>query len=239
MIQIRNLVVSFEKKKVLDHLNLEVKKGESLVVIGSTGCGKTVLLKSILGFIKPDEGEILIDESKITELTEERLTEFRKRFGVVFQSNALFDSLSVGENIAFYLREHTRLKEKDIRRKVAEILKMVGLEGIEELRPSQLSGGMQKRVAFARALISNPEIVLYDEPTTGLDPIMANTVNELILSLHHRFSITSITATHDRKLAYRIADRIAMLHQAQIIGPFSLLEIQKTDNPIIKEFLKL
>jgi len=232
-------VVSFEKKKVLDHLNLEVKKGESLVVIGSTGCGKTVLLKSILGFIKPDEGEILIDESKITELTEERLTEFRKRFGVVFQSNALFDSLSVGENIAFYLREHTRLKEKDIRRKVAEILKMVGLEGIEELRPSQLSGGMQKRVAFARALISNPEIVLYDEPTTGLDPIMANTVNELILSLHHRFSITSITATHDRKLAYRIADRIAMLHQAQIIGPFSLLEIQKTDNPIIKEFLKL
>lgn len=232
-------MVSFEKKKVLDHLNLEVKKGESLVVIGSTGCGKTVLLKSILGFIKPDEGEILIDESKITELTEERLTEFRKRFGVVFQSNALFDSLSVGENIAFYLREHTRLKEKDIRRKVAEILKMVGLEGIEELRPSQLSGGMQKRVAFARALISNPEIVLYDEPTTGLDPIMANTVNELILSLHHRFSITSITATHDRKLAYRIADRIAMLHQAQIIGPFSLLEIQKTDNPIIKEFLKL
>ena len=239
MIEIKELVVSYKEKKVLDQLNLEVEKGESLVVIGPTGCGKTVLLKTILGLIRPDEGEILIDGTKIAELSEERLNKFRKRFSVVFQSNALFDSLSVGENVAFYLREHMKLKEEEIERKVGEMLRMVGLEGIENLNPSQLSGGMKKRVAFARALISNPEIVLYDEPTTALDPIMADAINNLILSLHNEFSVTSVTVTHDRDSAYRIADRIGMLHQGKIIGPFPLPEIQKTDNPIIKEFLRI
>jgi len=238
MIEIKELVVSFEGKKVLDHLNLAVEKGESLVVIGPTGCGKSVLLKTVLGLIELDEGEVLIRGTNITGLEEEKLNKLRKRFGVVFQSNALFDSLSVGENVAFYLREHTLLKEKEILLKVAEMLKMVGLEGIERLRPGQLSGGMKKRVAFARALIGNPEIVLYDEPTTGLDPVMVDTINDLVLSLHNRFSVTSITVTHDRDSAYKIADRIGMLHQGKIIGLLTPLEIQKTDNPIIKEFLK-
>ncbi|MCK4244511.1 MAG: ABC transporter ATP-binding protein [Candidatus Omnitrophica bacterium] len=239
MIEIKELVVSFREKRVLDHLNLEVKKGESLVIIGLTGCGKTVLLKTILGLIRPDEGEISIAGTNITELGEGELNKFRKRFGVIFQSNALFDSLSIGENVAFYLREHMELKEGEIGRRIGEMLKMVGLEGIEELRPSQLSGGMKKRVAFARALISNPEIVLYDEPTTGLDPIMADAINNLILSLHNEFSVTSITVTHDRDSAYKIADRIGMLYQGTIIGPLTLSEIQKTDNPIIKEFLRI
>ena len=238
MIKIKELVVSFGGKKVLDHLNLAVEKGESLVVIGPTGCGKSVLLKTVLGLIEPDEGEVLIDGTNITGLEERKLNKFRKRFGVVFQSNALFDSLSVGENVAFYLREHTPLREKEILLKVAELLKMVGLEKIERLKPSQLSGGMKKRVAFARALIGNPEIVLYDEPTTGLDPIMVDTINDLILSLHNRFAVTSITVTHDRESAYKIADRIGMLHQGKIIGLLTPSEIQKTDNPIIKEFLR-
>ena len=239
MIEIKELVVSYKEKRVLDQLNLEVKKGESLVIIGPTGCGKTVLLKTILGLIRPDEGEILIAGTNITGVEEGELNKFRKRFGVIFQSNALFDSLSVGENVAFYLREHLGLEEGEIGRRIGGMLKMVGLEGIEEFKPSQLSGGMKKRVAFARALISAPEIVLYDEPTTGLDPIMADTINNLILSLHNKFSVTSITVTHDKDSAYKIADRIGMLYQGKIIGPLTPSEIQKTDNPIIKEFLRI
>ena len=222
----------------MDNLNLTVEKGESLVVIGPTGCGKSVLLKTILGLIEPDKGEILIGGTDITGLGEGKLNEFRKIFGIVFQSNALFDSLSVGENVAFYLREHTSLREKEISAKVAELLQMVDLEGIERLRPNQLSGGMKKRVAFARALIGNPEIVLYDEPTTGLDPVMVDTIDDLILSLHNKFSVTSITVTHDRESAYKIADRIGMLYQGKIIGPLAPSEIRKTDNRIINEFLK-
>ncbi len=239
MIEIKELVVFFKEKRVLDHLNLEVKKGESLVIIGPTGCGKTILLKTILALIKPDEGEISIGGTNITKLEEGELNKFRKRFGVIFQSNALFDSLTIGENVAFYLKEHMELEEREIGRRVEDLLKMVGLEGIEGLKPSQLSGGMKKRVAFARALISNPEIVLYDEPTTGLDPIMADAINNLILSLHNEFSVTSVIVTHDRNSAYKIADRIGMLYQGKIIGPFTTLEIQKTDNPIIKEFLRI
>jgi len=237
MIRIRNLHKSFGDNKVLRGINLEVEDGETVTIIGGSGCGKSVLLKHIVGLLKPDAGEIEVDGQEITRLGMERLAEVQKRFGMLFQGAALFDSLTVGENVAFGLRMLTDLGEKEIKERVAEKLSLVGLEGIEELTPAELSGGMKKRVALARAIAMNPEYILYDEPSTGLDPIMADVINSLILDLKRKLKITSVAVTHDMVTAYKISDKIAMLYEGRIEETGRPEEIRETKNPVVRQFI--
>ncbi len=237
MIRIKDLYKSFDGNQVLRGLNLEIQKGEALVIIGRSGCGKSVLLKHIMGIMEPDEGTILIEGVDIFSLTPRELDEFRLKLGMLFQGSALFDSLSVRENVGFSLYEHSTLSEEEIQERVGEKLGLVGLAGIEELMPAALSGGMKKRVGLARAICNDPAIVLYDEPTTGLDPIMADGINELILRMQERLGVTSITVTHDLNSAYKIADRIAMLYDGKIIGIGTPEEIKNTHDPVIRQFI--
>ncbi len=237
MIEIINLHKSFGKNHVLRGVNLQVEKGESMVVIGGSGSGKSVLLKHIIGILKPDEGKVLIDGIDLTTLSENELYEVRKKFGMLFQMSALFDSMSVWENVGFALLRHKKLHEKEVKAFAIEKLKLVGLIGVEDLMPSELSGGMKKRVGLARAIAHEPEILLYDEPTTGLDPIMADAINELIVEMKQRLSITDVAITHDMNSAYKIADRIAMLYEGKIIGTGTPDEIKNTENPIVKQFI--
>lgn len=237
MIKVKDVYKSFGQKHVLKGVSLEIKKGESMVIIGGSGSGKSVLLKHIIGLLKPDRGEVLIDGTDITRLGERQLYAVRRRFGMLFQGAALFDSLMVWENVAFALLRQKVVSEKEARQIASEKLKMVGLKGIEDLMPSELSGGMKKRVGLARAIAHNPEIILYDEPTTGLDPIMADAINELIISLQKRLNVTSVTITHDMTSAYKIADRIAMLYDGRIIEVGTPEEIRNTENPIVRQFV--
>ena len=237
MIEIINLYKAFNGHQVLDNLNLTVARGETLVIIGRSGCGKSVLLKHIIGLMAPDAGQVLVDGQDMAAAHGPQLTQLRVRFGMLFQGAALFDSLSVGENVAFGLREHTTLSERQIAERVREALKIVGLEGIEERAPAELSGGMRKRVGLARALCMNPEIMLYDEPTTGVDPIMADAINDLICMLHDRFKVTSVAVTHDMKSAYKIATRIAMLYEGRIVTVGTPAAIRHTTHPIVKQFI--
>ena len=237
MIKIEGLTKSFNTLRVLKNLNLEVEKGSTLVVIGRSGCGKSVLLKHIVGVLKPDSGKVIIDGQDIGQLNAKELNLLRKRINMVFQGGALFDSLSVGENVGFELLEHTSIGGMELFEKAEEALSLVGLSGIENLMPSELSGGMRKRVALARAICTKPEIILYDEPTTGVDPITADSINELIRSLHDKLKVTAIVVTHDMKSAYKIADRIAMLYQGQIIAEGTPLEIQNSEHPIVHQFV--
>ena len=237
MIEIRKVTKFFDKKKVLDNLNLTIAQGETFVIIGRSGCGKSVLLKHIIGILKPEAGEILIDGKNIGEISEKDLNEIRLRFGMLFQGAALFDSLTVGENVAFGLIKHKKLSGGKLQRVVKEKLSLVGLESIEDLMPSELSGGMKKRVALARAIAMNPEVILYDEPTTGVDPIMADAINNLILDLHSKLSVTSVAVTHDISSAYKIADRIGMLYQGKIIEIGTPREIEKTNHPVVRQFV--
>ena len=237
MIQIKDLYKSFRSKPVLTGVNLTIQKGETVVIIGRSGCGKSVLLKHIIGLMKPDSGELLIDEEDITKYTKNKLNQLRQKFGMLFQGSALFDSMTVAENVGLGLSEHTELPEEKIREIATEKLKMVGLTGIEEVKPAELSGGMKKRVGLARAIAMNPEFVLYDEPTTGLDPIMADVINELIVNLRNTLNITSIAVTHDMVSAYKIADKIAMLYQGKIIFFGTPEEIKNTDNPTVRQFI--
>lgn len=237
MIKIENLHKSFGAKNVLRGVNLEVKKGESMVVIGGSGSGKSVLIKHIIGLLKPDMGAVLIDGIDTAALRERELYEVRKRFGMLFQSAALFDSLRVWENVAFSLLRDKSIDSTRARMVATEKLKMVGLAGIEDLMPSELSGGMRKRVGLARAIAHEPDIVLYDEPTTGLDPIMADAIDELIVKLRERLNVTSVAITHDMKSAYKIADRIAMLYKGRIIGTGTPDEIRQTTDQVIKQFI--
>ncbi len=238
MISIRNLKKSFGDNQVLAGVNLEVKRGETLVVIGPSGCGKSVLLKHIIGILKPDAGQIIIYDKDITQLGERELNEMRKKFGMLFQGAALFDSLNVEENVSFGLREHTALGEREIREIVREKLRMVGLGDIAYLKPSELSGGMRKRVGLARAIAMDPEIIFYDEPTTGVDPIMGDAINNLVLELQDRLNITSVAVTHDMNSAYKIADRIAMLYEGKIIEIGDVEVIKRTRNPVVKQFIR-
>ena len=217
MIVIEKLEKSFNEQRVLTGLDLTIQDGESLVVIGRSGCGKSVLLKHVIGLMQPDSGHIYIDGKDVPAMSEKELNELRKGFGMVFQGAALFDSLTVAENVALPLREHTTLSDREILERVREKLRLVELVGVENLRPASLSGGMKKRVGLARAMAMDPKFILYDEPTTGLDPIMAGAINDLIRSLQQRLSITSVAVTHDMTSAYRIGDRIAMLHDGKII----------------------
>jgi len=237
-IRVVNLHKSFGDKEVLRGVDLEVRQGESTVVIGGSGSGKTVLIKCIIGLIRPDQGEIHVDGVEITSLNERRMNEVRKKFGMLFQGGALFDSLKVWENVGFGLRRRARLSEKEIRRIASEKLKLLGLQNIEDLMPAELSGGMKKRVSLARAIAIEPEILLYDEPTTGIDPVMADAINELIIRMKEKLSVTSIAITHDMKSAYKIGDRIAMLYQGKIIEVGTPDEIKDSPNAIVQQFVQ-
>jgi phospholipid/cholesterol/gamma-HCH transport system ATP-binding protein len=237
MIEIENLHKSFGDNKVLDGVNLKIEKGETIVIIGRSGCGKSVLLKHIIGLLKPDSGKIFIDGEDITSYNNEKLYELRQRFGMLFQASALFDSLTVEENVGLGLREHKLLPEEKIKEKVQEKLRIVGLSGVEDLRPAELSGGMKKRVGLARAIAMDPEFVLYDEPTTGLDPIMADAINDLIIDLRNKLSITSIAVTHDIVSASKIADRMAMLYQGKIIFVGTPDAIKNSGDPLVHQFI--
>lgn len=237
MILISDLFKHFGTKEVLKGVNLEIKKGEVMVIIGRSGCGKSVLLKHIIGLLKPDRGRIEVFGKNITSMNEEEMNKLRKKFGLLFQGAALFDSLTVKRNVGFFLYEHSNLDDQTISRIVQEKLKMVGLTGVENLMPFDLSGGMRKRVGLARAIAMDPEIILYDEPTTGIDPIMADVINRMIKELQSKLSLTSVVVTHDMVSAYAVADRIAMLYDGKIIGVGSPEEIKRTQNPIIKQFI--
>lgn len=238
MIEIRGLSKRFGKKVVLDGLDLTVPRGKNTVVIGGSGTGKSVLIKCVVGLLRPDAGEILIGGKDITRMEEEELVRVRQKFGMLFQGAALFDSLDVGDNVAFALRRLKKFPEPRIREVVEEKLSMVGLREIQRLMPAELSGGMKKRVGLARAIASEPDILLYDEPTTGLDPIMADAINDLIISLRERLGVTSITITHDMASAYKIADQIAMLYKGKIVESGTPDEIRNTANPVVAQFVQ-
>ena len=237
MIEIINLHKSFEKNHVLRGVDLTIEKGESMVVIGGSGSGKSVLLKHIIGILRPDAGKVLIDGVDLALLKERELYEVRKKFGMLFQMSALFDSMTVWENVGFALNRNKSMHDKEIKARATEKLKLVGLSGVENLMPAELSGGMKKRVGLARAIAHEPEILLYDEPTTGLDPIMADAINELIIEMKNTLSVTSVAITHDMNSAYKIADRIAMLYEGRIIDTGSPDEIKNTGNPIVRQFI--
>ena len=237
MIEIINLCKSFDGHKVLDNLNLNINSGETTVIIGRSGCGKSVLLKHIIGIMKPDSGQILIDGKDITRMDENQMHELRMKFGMLFQGAALFDSLSVMENIAFGMIEHTNASKTEILKRTKECLALVGLKDIEDKKPAELSGGMKKRVGLARAICMRPEIILYDEPTTGVDPIMGDAINDLIIELHNKLKVTSIAVTHDMTSAYKIANRIAMLYNGKIIAVGAPDEIKNTQDGIVRQFI--
>jgi phospholipid/cholesterol/gamma-HCH transport system ATP-binding protein len=238
MILVKDLYKSFGQNHVLRGLNLEVKCGESMVVIGGSGTGKSVLIKCVIGLLHHDRGEIYVDGQEISSLSEEGWNQLRKKFGMLFQRDALFDSLSVWENVGFALRRHTKLSDAKIKDMAVEKLKLVGMQNVENLMPAELSGGMRKRVSLARAIAMEPAILLYDEPTTGLDPIMANVINDLIVTMREKLEVTSIAITHDMNSAYRIGDRIAMLYKGQIIEVGTPDEFKASRNPIVQQFIR-
>lgn len=237
MIEIQKLSKKFNNLSVLKELSLEVRTGETCVIIGRSGCGKSVLLKHIIGLLKPSGGRVLVNAKEVGSLKELELNALRSKISMVFQGGALFDSMSVADNVGFSLIEHTRITQKDLSDRIEESLQLVGLGGIGNLMPAELSGGMKKRVALARAICIHPEIILYDEPTTGVDPITADSINELIRSLHDKLKVTSVVVTHDMKSAYHIADKIAMMYKGKIILQGSPEEIQATCDPVVHQFI--
>jgi phospholipid/cholesterol/gamma-HCH transport system ATP-binding protein len=238
MIQLKGVSKSFGKNHVLRGLDLTVRCGESMVVIGGSGTGKSVLIKCVIGLLHHDRGEIYVDGQEISQLKEGQWNELRKKFGMLFQRDALFDSFSVWENVGFGLRRHTQLADDEVKAIALEKLRLVGLQNVENLMPSELSGGMRKRVSLARAIAMEPAILLYDEPTTGLDPIMSNVINELIVTMREKLDVTSIAITHDMNSAYRIADRIAMLYKGQIIEVGTPDDIKSSSNEIVQQFIR-
>ena len=238
MIRVVGLRRSFGRQEVLRGLDLEVGTGEVLVVIGRSGGGKSVLLKHLIGLLRPDAGRILVDDTDITRLGRSALDRIRERYGVVFQGGALFDSMSVYDNVAFPLREKTRLGGAEIRQRVEEKLAQVGLEGMGVKNPAEISGGMRKRVAIARALVTEPEVVFFDEPTTGLDPILVNTIHHLIVELHRKFRFTAVVVSHEIPEIFQIADRVAMLHDGVIVDSGTPEAIQASTNPIVQHFIR-
>lgn len=237
MIEIKNLKKSFGKNKVLDGVNLTITDGETLVIIGRSGCGKSVLLKHIIGLLIPDSGEVLIDDKNIVTMTEKELYAVRKKFGFLFQGAALFDSMTVGENVGLFLKENTRMSDDEIEKVITEKLNIVGLKKIEHMSPADLSGGMKKRVSLARSLASDPEYILYDEPTTGLDPVMSDQIDDLIKELAEKLKVTSIVVTHDIFSVYDVADRVAMMHEGKIYFEGTPKELTDTKDELIRAFL--
>ncbi|MBN1894403.1 ABC transporter ATP-binding protein [bacterium] len=237
MIEIKRIKKSFGGKPVLKGISLDIPEKKATVLIGRSGCGKTVLLRILIGLLRPDEGQVLVDGEDMAGLSRKALFRARRKFGMLFQSAALFDSMTVGENISLALREHTDLSKTEIAEKVREKLDLVGLEGVEDRMPSELSGGMKKRVGLARALIMDPRYVLYDEPTTGLDPETADAINELIGGTGRRLGITSVVVTHDLVSARRIGDRFAMISEGHIVFDGTPEGFQACQKPAVRRFI--
>ena len=237
MISIRNVTKNFGGKNVLNGLSLEIPRGETLVIMGQSGCGKSVLLKIITGLMAADSGEIWFDGTEISSLKGKKINNLRRKIGMLFQSAALFDSMTVAENVAFMLDQHTDLDKREMRRVVDEKLGLVDLEGVQDLRPAELSGGMRKRVGLARALAFDPEVILYDEPTTGLDPVTCTEINQLIKDLHERLQVTSVVVTHDMHSAFSVATRMAMIHEGKRVAYGRPNEIINIDDPILQQFI--
>lgn len=237
-IKIRDLHKAFGKKVVLDGVDLDIEKGESLVVIGGSGTGKSVLIKCIQGLLRPDSGSILIDEEEVVGIDEEQKEALHSKMGMLFQGGALFDSLSVWENVAFDMLENKKMDKRLAKNEAIRVLRSVGLApDVADLSPSELSGGMQKRVGLARAIASRPEIIFFDEPTTGLDPIMSDVINDLIIESVKGLGATALTITHDMASARKIADKIAMLYKGKIIWQGTVKDMDKTDNPYVQQFI--
>ncbi len=237
MIEARDLRKSFGPQTVLDGVNLRIESGESVVIIGRSGGGKSVLLKLLIGLIQPDAGEVLIEGESLKGLNERRLILVRTKFGMLFQSAALFDSMTVAENIAFPLRREKGLTAAELDRRVTDALEMVDLPGTEKKKPSELSGGMRKRLGLARAIVYRPQIVLYDEPTTGLDPVVADSIDQLIIRVRDRLHVTSVVVTHDMRSARRVGQRIVMLHEGKIYVEGTPEEIFSSADPIVHNFV--
>jgi len=238
MIQLRGLRKKLGDKLVLNGVDLDIPAGRTLVVLGRSGTGKSVLLKHIIGLMQPDAGSIEVDGEDITRLGEHDLNRVRQRFGMLFQGSALFDSLTVGENVALPLREHSRLTDAQVRERVAERLDWVGLRSVEGMKPASLSGGMRKRVGLARAIAMDPAYMLYDEPTTGLDPIMSDVINRLIRSLQSRIGVTSVVVTHDLHSAWHVGDRLALLHEGRVQFTGTPDEARLTTDALMREFIE-
>ncbi len=241
LIEVKNICKAFEQKKVLDKINLNIEAGEAFLILGRSGAGKTVLLRHLIGLVHPDTGKVIVDGKDMARLDKEELVQTRLKFGLVFQNSALFDSLTVGQNVGFALTHHSALKEKEIRPKVLTALEMVGLDGVENMHPYELSGGMKKRVAIARAIIYRPKIIIYDEPTTGIDPISVDKIVHLIQDLHQRLSITTLVVTHDLDVGLKIAQRVAFLLQGKIIFEGSKEDVKDPDkvkDPRVVQFIQ-
>lgn len=238
MIEVCNLEKSFGDHKILDGVSFCIDRGESVVIIGRSGGGKSVLLKHLIALLKPDSGQVLIDGENIVPMDERQLLRVRRKFGMLFQGAALFDSLTVAENIAFAFRRDASMAEDEIAHKVAHVLDLVDLPGIETKNPSELSGGMRKRVGLARAIVYQPQIVLYDEPTTGLDPIASDSIDKLILRVRDRLNVTSVVVTHDMRSARRLGQRILMLHEKKIYASGTPEEIFSSKDTIVQQFVE-
>lgn len=238
IIELRNVTKRFGRQLVLDGASLAFRRGETTVVIGESGTGKSVLLKHIVGLLRPDAGEVWVDGRRVDRLSAKEWTQVRKRFGVLFQGAALFDSMTAGENVAFPIREHRSLSDAAVQEIVLAKLRMVGLEEFADKKPAQLSGGQRKRVGLARAIAMDPEVILYDEPTTGLDPIRADVINELILKLQRELGVTSIVVTHDMASAYKVADRIVMLYRGRFIADGTPEEIRRSADARVRRFVE-
>ena len=238
MIRVEGLRKSFGRNEVLRGLDLEVPTGSITIIIGRSGGGKSVFLKHLLGLLRPDSGHIEVDGVDVTRLRGRALDEVRKRYGVVFQGGALFDSMTCRDNVAFPLREKFRLSTAEIRAQVDTALERVGLAGIGNKYPEEVSGGMRKRVAIARALVTEPEIVFFDEPTTGLDPVLVNAIHRLILELHRRSKFTAVMVSHEIPEIFEIADRVGMLHQGRIVEQGPPAAIQESANPVVRQFIR-
>ncbi|HDQ45012.1 MAG TPA: ABC transporter ATP-binding protein [bacterium] len=238
MITIHDVHKRFGEKRVLEGVSLTIPEGKTAVIVGCSGCGKTVLLRSIIGLVSPDSGSIRVGEDEVVGAERRDLFRIRRRFGMLFQGAALFDSLTVAENIGLALREHTRLSRQEIRNRVREKLEVVGLSGIEDRKPAELSGGMRKRVGLARALIMDPRYVLFDEPTTGLDPVMSDAINRLIIGTQRRLGITAIVVTHDMTSAFGIGDKIAMISDGRIVFEGTPEAFRTSALPAVKQFVR-
>lgn len=237
-ILLESLVKNFGAQRVLNGVSLTIPEDKITVIIGRSGEGKSVLLKHLLRLVEPDQGRVVVGGTNLSDLAPRELKDFRRQFGMLFQNAALFDSLNVFENVAFPLVEHTDMAEGAIRRRVREVLELVGLKDIDHKMPSELSGGMRKRVGLARAIVLTPKILLYDEPTTGLDPIMTDAIDQLICRTQRELGVTSVVISHDIEATFRIADKVAMLHEGKILLEGTKLTFERSDNPFVRNFIE-